>query len=76
MAKIRMVAASERRVPGLGGRTVQVDEVVTVPDAEFESYVCQAEIWQPVEEPETGTEAEPSKAAMKTVRRRAVKDGE
>lgn len=72
MAKIRLIAASPRRVPGLGGRTVQPDEVVTVPDTEFESYVCQTETWQPVAEPKT----EPPQAALKTAPKRAAKDGE
>jgi hypothetical protein len=71
VAKIRLIAPVARVVPGLGRRTVQPDEVVTVPDRDFESYVCQPEIWQPVEEPKT----EPRQAAMKTARR-APKDGD
>lgn len=53
MAKVRLIAPEARIVPELGGRTVQPDEVVEVPDERFEGYVCQATVWQPVEEPRT-----------------------
>lgn len=50
MAKIRLAADEPLIVPWLGHRTVQPDEVVTVPDDDFEAYVCQ-DIWQAVESP-------------------------
>lgn len=52
MAKVRFIAPETRDVPWLG-RTVQPDEVVEVPDAQYDSYVCQPEVWVPVEEPKT-----------------------
>lgn len=65
MAKIRLAADEPRIVPWLGPeRIVQPDEVVTVPDDDFEAYVCQ-DIWQPVENPKP-------KAAAK----RAAKEGD
>lgn len=50
MAQVRFVGAEPHHVPWLG-RTVEPDEVVTVPDGQFESYVCQPLSWQAVEEP-------------------------
>jgi hypothetical protein len=60
VAKVRLIAAEPRVVPWLGAQTtVQPDQVVTVPDAQFEAYVCQSEVWEPVEEP---TEPDPEPA--------------
>lgn len=74
MAKVRLIAPEERRVPWLG-RTVQPDEVVDVPDRQFDAYVCQAGTWQAVEEPkppavEVAAETKPAP------RRRSGKDGD
>jgi hypothetical protein len=64
MAKVRLAADEPRIVPWLDHRTVQPDEVVIIPDDQFDSYVCQ-DIWQAVEPPKP-------KPAVK----RAAKEGE
>lgn len=72
MAKIRLIADQPRTVPWLGGREVQPDEVVTVPDDGdfgYEHYVCQPETWQLIEEPKTAKAPAPKQRA-------ASKDGE
>ena len=51
VAKVRLIDAEPRMVPWLGERVVQPDEVVEVPEAQFESYVCQPGVWESVEEP-------------------------
>lgn len=51
MAKVRLIDTEPRIVPWLNGRVVQPGEVVDVPDAQFESYVCQPLVWQAVDEP-------------------------
>jgi hypothetical protein len=63
MAKVRYVGPVAVTVPELGHRTVQPDEVVEVPDARYDGYVCQTVNWEPVEEPK---ESAPKKAAAKT----------
>ncbi|WP_055526008.1 hypothetical protein [Streptomyces graminilatus] len=50
MARVRYLGPEPVTVPELG-RTVEPDEVVEVPDARFEGYVCQTTNWEPVEEP-------------------------
>ncbi|MFF9084424.1 hypothetical protein ACF1BR_32530 [Streptomyces rubiginosohelvolus] len=50
MARVRYIGAEPVTVPELG-RTVQPDEIVEVPDARFEGYVCQPLNWEGVEEP-------------------------
>lgn len=64
MAKVRYVGDVPVSVPELGGRTVQPDEVVEVPDARYDGYVCQPPNWEGVEEPK----AAPKKAAAKSER--------
>lgn len=62
MAKVRLIAAEPRIVPWLGpGTVVEPDQVVEVPDAQFESYVCQPAVWEPVAEPKTAPRAKTSK---------------
>jgi len=51
MARVRFVGPDPVTVPELGGRAVQPDEVVQVPDDRFEGYACQPANWEVVEEP-------------------------
>ncbi|UPT41771.1 MULTISPECIES: hypothetical protein [Streptomyces] len=51
MARVRYIGAEPVTVPELGGREVQPDELVEVPDARFDGYVCQSATWEAVEEP-------------------------
>lgn len=46
MPKIRNVSGEARIVPWLGGRVVDVDEVVDVPDAD--PYTSQENVWAAV----------------------------
>lgn len=73
MAKVRLIAAEERLVPWLGQRLVHPDEVVEVPDDQFDAYVCQPGTWQPVEEPKT---AKPIKRTAAVERASTGKDGD
>ncbi|MEU3293020.1 hypothetical protein ABZ722_11730 [Streptomyces longwoodensis] len=50
MARVRYLGPEPVTVPELG-RAVEPDEVVEVPDARFEGYVCQPLAWEAVEEP-------------------------
>ncbi|MFI8297285.1 hypothetical protein ACIGCZ_15230 [Streptomyces nigra] len=67
MARVRFIGPEAVTVPELGGRAVEPDEVVEVPDERFEGYVCQPSNWEAIEEPrEQRDEAGPqalSKAA-------------
>ncbi|MET9957034.1 hypothetical protein ABZ135_36540 [Streptomyces sp. NPDC006339] len=51
MARVRFIGPEPVTVPELGGREVQPDEVVEVPDGRYDGYVCQITTWEPVEEP-------------------------
>jgi len=51
MARVRYVGAETVTVPELGGRSVQPDEVIEVPDDRYDGYVCQPGVWEAVEEP-------------------------
>jgi len=51
MARVRFVGPEPVTVPELGGRSVEPDEVVEVPDDRYAGYVCQPGTWEPVEEP-------------------------
>jgi hypothetical protein len=53
MARVRFIGPEPVTVPELGGRAVQPDEVVEVPDARFDGYVCQTATWEAVEDPST-----------------------
>jgi hypothetical protein len=64
MARVRYLGPEPVTVPELGGREVQPDEVVEVPDERFEGYVCQTTNWEAVEEPKT-LEAPAKKTAAK-----------
>lgn len=54
MAQVRFIGPEPHIVPWLGPEfTVEPDQVVTVPDRDFDAYVCQPHLWEPVEEPRT-----------------------
>ncbi|MFJ5893790.1 hypothetical protein [Streptomyces californicus] len=57
MARVRFIGAEPVTVPELGSRTVQPDEIVEVPDARFDGYVCQPSAWEGIEEPQDETPA-------------------
>ncbi|MFE1550576.1 hypothetical protein [Streptomyces sp. NPDC058718] len=62
MARVRFIGSAPVHVPELGGREIQPDQVVEVPDDRFAGYVCQTAKWQPVEEPGSKkTAAKPQK---------------
>jgi hypothetical protein len=61
MARVRYIGAEPVTVPELGDREVQPDEMVEVPDARFDGYVCQTAAWEAVEEPKGETSATPLK---------------
>jgi hypothetical protein len=61
MARVRYLGPEPVTVPELGGREVQPDEVVEVPDERFEGYVCQTTNWESVEEPRDETAPVPAK---------------
>lgn len=54
MARVRYVGPEPVTVPELD-RVVEPDEIVEVPDARFEGYVCQPGTWEPIEEPKEET---------------------
>ncbi|EGX60093.1 hypothetical protein SZN_09231 [Streptomyces zinciresistens K42] len=74
MARVRYIGPGAVTVPELGGRTVEPDEVVEVPDRRFDGYVCQVSVWEAVEEPapDGGPKAAPVK---KTAARPQTKEG-
>ncbi|MFF3643378.1 hypothetical protein [Streptomyces sp. NPDC002564] len=51
MARVRFIGPDPVTVPELGGRAVEPDQVVEVPDDRYEGYVCQPQTWEAVEEP-------------------------
>jgi hypothetical protein len=51
MARVRFIGPEPVTVPELGDREIQPDQVVEVPDARFDGYVCQPGTWEAVEEP-------------------------
>lgn len=65
MARVRFIGPEAVRVPELGDRIVEPDEVVEVPDARFEAYVCQTANWEPVEEPKAESAPVKKTAAAK-----------
>lgn len=66
MARVRFIGPEPVTVPELGGREIQPDEVVEVPDGRYDGYVCQTATWEPVEEPG---------ATKKTAAKSAAKEG-
>ncbi|MCG0061739.1 hypothetical protein L0F81_00295 [Streptomyces tricolor] len=73
MARVRFIGPEPVTVPELGGRTVEPDEVVEVPDDRFDGYVCQTTNWESVEEPKAGDEA--PVAPLKKTAARPQKEG-
>ncbi|QQZ54153.1 hypothetical protein IFE09_11360 [Streptomyces microflavus] len=61
MARVRYIGPEPVTVPELGGRTIEPDELVEVPDERYEGYVCQPATWEAVEEPKTLTTAPAAK---------------
>jgi hypothetical protein len=59
MARVRFIGPEPVTVPELDHRTVQLDEVVDVPDTRFDAYVCQTGTWESVEEPKAAAESGP-----------------
>ena len=70
MARIRLIDVEPRIVPWLGSQTVQPDQVVEVPDDQYDAYVCQPAVWESVEEPAA------SKSTKRSVRSSTGKDGD
>lgn len=64
MARVRFIGPEPVTVPELG-REVQPDEVVEVPDARFEGYVCQPGTWELVEEPGATARKSAAKSSQK-----------
>ena len=73
MAEVRFIGSTAHVVPWLG-RTVQPDEVVTVPDEQFDAYVCQPALWQAVAEPAPAVE--PEMTSKPALPRRGGKSGD
>lgn len=69
MARVRYVGPEPVTVPELGAREIQPDEVVEVPDARFEGYVCQPANWQALEEPKEPTDETAPAPLKKTAAR-------
>lgn len=68
MARVRYIGAEPVTVPELGSRTVQPDEMVEVPDARFDGYVCQPATWEGIEEPKDETPPAPLKKSTPAVK--------
>lgn len=51
MARVRFIGAEPVTVPELGGRRIEPDEMVEVPDGRFGGYICQTGTWESIEEP-------------------------
>ncbi|MGW2226795.1 hypothetical protein [Streptomyces formicae] len=69
MARVRFIGAEPVTVPELGGRAVEPDEVVEVPDDRYEGYVCQPQTWEAVEEPKDDPAPPVRKSAAKSPRK-------
>ncbi|GGU90960.1 hypothetical protein GCM10010275_29950 [Streptomyces litmocidini] len=73
MARVRFIGPEPVTVPELGGRVVEPDQLVEVPDDRYEGYVCQTTMWEPVEEPTYRGEDEPETVAFTGTETVAVK---
>ncbi|MFF5004684.1 hypothetical protein ACFY3G_17860 [Streptomyces phaeochromogenes] len=51
MARVRFIGPESVTVPELGGREIEPDQLVTVPDERYWGYICQPSLWEGVEEP-------------------------
>ncbi|WP_030333821.1 hypothetical protein [Streptomyces sp. NRRL B-1381] len=74
MARVRFIGAEPVTVPELGGRRIEPDEIVEVPDARFDGYVCQPATWEGIEEPKDETPA-PLKKLTAVKAASSVKEG-
>lgn len=68
MAKVRFIGAEPHLVPELGGRLIEPDQIVTVPDDRFDAYLLNPGLWESVEEPTTAAPAVKKTAAAKTTK--------
>ncbi|MFJ8221405.1 hypothetical protein [Streptomyces griseus] len=75
MARVRYIGAEPVTVPELGSRTVQPDEIVEVPNARFDGYVCQTSTWEGIEEPKGETAPAPLKKTPVAKAATASKEG-
>ncbi|MEU3836506.1 hypothetical protein ACFCXC_18375 [Streptomyces microflavus] len=75
MARVRHIGPEPVTVPELGGRIIEPDELVEVPDERYEGYVCQPAMWEAVEEPKTATPAAASKKTTSTAKAADAKEG-
>ncbi len=48
MAKIRNISGQDLEVGWAGRREVKADDVVEIPDADLEAYICQPDTWADV----------------------------
>ncbi|MEU8316704.1 MULTISPECIES: hypothetical protein [Actinomycetes] len=74
MARVRFLGPEPVRVPELGDRLVQPDEMVQVPDQRFDGYVCQ-QVWEAVEEPKAAEPPSPPPVKKTTAAKPASKEG-
>ncbi|MFI7137194.1 hypothetical protein ACIBQ5_05325 [Streptomyces massasporeus] len=65
MARVRYLGPEPVTVPELG-RAVEPDEVVEVPDARYDGYICQPATWETVEEPADYAAPEPEQVPLET----------
>lgn len=65
MARVRFIGPEPVTVPELGGREIQPDQLVEVPDERYDGYVCQTTTWEPVEEPGAAKKTTAAKSAAK-----------
>ncbi|MFF5001701.1 hypothetical protein ACFY3G_02640 [Streptomyces phaeochromogenes] len=75
MARVRLIGPEPVTVPELGGRRVEPDEVVEVPDDRFEGYSCQPGTWESVEEPKEEPKSEALPVAKKIAAKASQKEG-
>ncbi|WP_420034703.1 hypothetical protein ACN2WE_21485 [Streptomyces sp. cg28] len=73
MARVRLIGSEPVSVPELGGRTVEPDEIVEVPDGRFDAYVCQTQTWDSIEEPALVPEADTAADGPQPVKKAAAK---
>jgi hypothetical protein len=65
MARVRFIGPEPVTVPELGEFEIQPDQVVEVPDARFDAYVCQPGTWESVEEPKAAAKKTAAKSSQK-----------
>ncbi|GGY81130.1 hypothetical protein CP967_08650 [Streptomyces nitrosporeus] len=72
MARVRYVGPEPVTVPELGDRRIEPDELVEVPDARYEGYVCQPGTWEAVEDPRLVEATAKKTTAVKSAATREV----